>query len=655
MKRLGLIGRLLPVLAVLTLIASCSDGGNGEISLISVKLDKDSHWSMINQDGQIVYEDAFKERPTLCYNGVFSVEEGDGITVYTDEDENNPQVLGECENLKCAGFMQRGLMPVTFPNERIFIIDKNGKKKFELKPYEGKEIIRCNPGYSTDGLLCVELADGKRGFVDTKGEMVIKPQYDIVYNYSDGIGLVGIDKSDGGRQYSLIDSKGETLLKLKDSYDDIEPFIMGESIIVKQGDRMIVVNTKGEETRLPAKVKDVIACNEEYIIFRDDEVGVATLDGEIIIRPRYESIAFGSDNTFITNKAGNDEVEILNDKGETVMKLDYPKADEIADFGYFAQDGKIIVLLDKEGKPKSNEEYYEVNNLIAEGSVHSDYFNISEIAQQLATLVTTDLPRQYALGSTPAKICKGEEASSSRNYSYYNDEIRLSEQVVSGVNFSSSSTLQFDQYTTTYDNNYSRVWNPDAHLVNIITTLTFRKDWGEKGHNAIVDAIKSKGYKFSPTQDSFETEGFYNTLTNGKNEISIITQQNNTVINIGATSGTPTIAEATDNEETDETAIEEFTRETAASAAPQTSTSGDYSALVSNRLTAADLQGYSKKDLRIIRNTIYALHGMRFKSKDLQAHFGKIAWYSPSVDVVPASKLSAIEKANIALIQKLEK
>lgn len=655
MKIHGFIGRLLPVLAVLTLISSCSDGGNGEISLISVKLDKDSHWSMINQDGQIVYEDAFKEMPTLCYNGVFSVEEGDGITVYTDEDENNPQVLGECENLKCAGFMQKGLMPVTFPNERISIIDKNGKKKFELKPYNGKEIIRCNLGYSTDGLLCVELADGKHGFVDTKGEMVIKPQYDIVYNYYNGIALVSIDKSDGGRQYSLIDSKGETLLKLKDSYDDIEPFIMGKSIIVKQGDRMLVVNTDGEETRLPSKVKDVIACSDKYIIFRDDEVGVATLDGEIIIRPRYESINFGSDNTFIAHKAGKDEVEILNDKAETIQKLDYPKAEEFANFGYFAQDGKIIVLLDKEGKPKSNYEYYEVCNLIAKGNVSSDYFNISEIAQQLATLITTDLPKQYAFGSTPATICKGEEASSSRNYSYHYDEIRLSEQVVSGVNFSSNTTLQFDQYTTTYDNNYSRVWNPDAHLVNIITTLTFRKDWGEKGHNAIVDAIKSKGYKLSPTQNFFETEGFYNTLTNGKNELSIITQQNNTVINIGSASDTPTIAEATDNEKTDETAIEQATRETAASAAPQISASGDYRSLVGKKLTAADLQGYSKKDLRIIRNTIYALHGMRFKSKDLQAYFGKQSWYTPTVDNVPASRLSATDKANIALIYKMEK
>lgn len=653
MKTRSFIGRLLPVLAVLTLIASCSDGGNGEISLIPVKLDEDSHWSMINQDGQIVYEDAFKERPTICYNGVFSVEEGDGITVYTDEDKNNPQVLGECENLECAGFMRKGLMPVTFPNERISIISKNGKKKFELKPYDGKEITQCLHGYSTDGLLCVILADNKMGFVDTNGEMVIKPLYDIVHCYGNGIAIVGIDKSGGGRQYSLIDSKGETLLKLKDSYDDVEHFIMGKSIIVKQGDRMLVVNTDGEETRLPSKVKNVIACSDKYIIFRDDEVGVATLDGEIIIRPKYKSINFGSDNTFIARKASSDEVEILNNKAETIMKLDYPKVEEFENFGYFAQDGKVIVLLDKEGKPKSNDEYYEVCNLIAESNVHTDYFNISEIAQQLATLIATDLPKQYALGSTPATVTKTSDPDSSYLYSYYNDEIMLSKKVVSGINFSSNSTLQFDQYTTTYDNNYSRVWNPDAHLVSIITTVTFYKNWDEKGHNAIVDAIKSKGYKISSTKNAFDAGGFYHTLTNGKYELSIFTQGDNTTINIGSANHTPTIAEATDNEETDETAIEEATREAAAT--PQTSTSSDYRSLVSKKLTATDLQGYSKKDLRIIRNTIYALHGMRFKSKDLQTHFGKQSWYTPTVDNVPASILSATEKANIALLQKLEK
>jgi hypothetical protein len=37
---------------------------------------------------------------------------------------------------------------------------------------------------------------------------------------------------------------------------------------------------------------------------------------------------------------------------------------------------------------------------------------------------------------------------------------------------------------------------------------------------------------------------------------------------------------------------------------------------------------FSNSDLRILRNTIYAMHGYIFRSRDLQEHFQKFAWYS---------------------------
>lgn len=648
MKRLSLIDRLLPVLAVLTLIASCSDGGNSENSLVPVKLDKDSHWSMINQDGQIVYEDAFKERPTICYNGVFSVEEGDGITVYTDEDENNPQVLGECENLKCAGLMFHGLIPVTFPNERISIVNKNGKKLFELKPYNGKEITHCDIAYSCK-LLKVETADGKEGYVNTKGEMVIKPQYDLANSFVEDVALVAVKDAEGNYHYSIIDTEGETVLKLKDSYEDIRPFAYGKHIIAKQGDRVVVVNLKGEETRMPAKIKNVEAFHDKYIIFSDDEMGIATIDGEILVRPRYKNICFGTDNTFIAYKENSDEVEILDGKGELIKKFDYKGVFEIKDFGYFALDGKIFLMLDKEGKPRTNDEYYDINfSIYTCGNIVSDYYNITEMSEQLATLVSTDLPKQYPFGSAINKVCKGEDPSTSY---YINDQIRFSSDVFSGPSYSSYGMLAFDDNVTSYNSNYDRIWNPTARLQAIVVTLTVSKDWGKEGHTAVVKALEKKGYKVTDTNivDSMDDDT-YSWLSNGKYKILVQTNEGETVFNISVADGAPQAAD-TDN-------LDDELAEIAAAKEPvqQAITSAsDYSALVSNRLTAADLQGYSKKDLRIIRNTIYALHGMRFKSKDLQAHFGKIAWYSPSVDVVPASKLSAIEKANIALIQKLEK
>jgi len=46
-------------------------------------------------------------------------------------------------------------------------------------------------------------------------------------------------------------------------------------------------------------------------------------------------------------------------------------------------------------------------------------------------------------------------------------------------------------------------------------------------------------------------------------------------------------------------------------------------------LTEQDLIGFSKADLRIARNEIFARHGYAFNSKDLQQHFAQYSWYQP--------------------------
>ena len=61
----------------------------------------------------------------------------------------------------------------------------------------------------------------------------------------------------------------------------------------------------------------------------------------------------------------------------------------------------------------------------------------------------------------------------------------------------------------------------------------------------------------------------------------------------------------------------------------------------------------TKAELRLLRNKILAYHGYRFQSKDLQEHFGKMAWYKP-VDDNSTIKLDIIEQTNIQLIKSEE-
>lgn len=66
------------------------------------------------------------------------------------------------------------------------------------------------------------------------------------------------------------------------------------------------------------------------------------------------------------------------------------------------------------------------------------------------------------------------------------------------------------------------------------------------------------------------------------------------------------------------------------------------------------LAGKSKAELRILRNTPYALLGYTFKSEDLTEHFTKTGWYRPRIDFDP-KWLSKEELTFIKAVKAAEK
>lgn len=88
-----------------------------------------------------------------------------------------------------------------------------------------------------------------------------------------------------------------------------------------------------------------------------------------------------------------------------------------------------------------------------------------------------------------------------------------------------------------------------------------------------------------------------------------------------------------------------------------TKDSGGYdSRLSEKKLTETDLKGKSKKELEIMRNSIYARYGYKFKRKDLLDYFSQYSWYNPTTsDMATLYKsMTDIERYNIELIKKQE-
>ena len=80
---------------------------------------------------------------------------------------------------------------------------------------------------------------------------------------------------------------------------------------------------------------------------------------------------------------------------------------------------------------------------------------------------------------------------------------------------------------------------------------------------------------------------------------------------------------------------------------------GDYPEGSLRLLTEGDLATKSKSELKIMRNEIFARHGYIFETPAMIKHFANQSWYHGRYADV-SSKLSSIERKNVALIKKYE-
>ena len=92
--------------------------------------------------------------------------------------------------------------------------------------------------------------------------------------------------------------------------------------------------------------------------------------------------------------------------------------------------------------------------------------------------------------------------------------------------------------------------------------------------------------------------------------------------------------------------------DTAAAAAGDVSPMEDPSQL-DKLLTVKQLENLSRRDLRLLRNTVYARHGWRFKSPLLQEYFAAMEWYKEDPTFTEKG-LTKIDTANIKLIKSVE-
>lgn len=501
------------------------------MTYLPVKTDKNSNWGMVGPDGKLLFEDEFEEEPTPVFGGVFAVKESKGYSIYAADAK--PRIIGDLENLVEVGIMSEGVIPATRKGERIGYYKADGKLAFTLEPVNNKEIVQV-ASHFTDGIAVIRDEDGNYGAINSDGKVIIEPKYvSMSSEFSDGL-AVAIPKADPAQTDSveepeniivIVNKKGEELAKLKLREATIYDTAHDGLFAGKKNDRYGFFNKKGEFKKMPEKVKAIGWFNSKYFTFcNDDEKwGVMDMDGEIVVRPKYEVITLLSSGDKFLCESDNKKTYIVNTSDERITTFEdidvIPMDSYLAyigchtDFGFIGKEGHSVSFYNEKGESTIKNDFYEIG-LNSSSIVMSDYINIDGAAEKLAAYISDNSYDKVAIGSPISKYVKGNPRDYTRidryyfpdlsggyryslsGYAYTDKYIAISEPVY--------TTQNFWGYTYQTIDHYNYMWDQTAMVDRIHVDLSISVSGiFSKVKEAVVNAIKAKGFSVTANEKAY--------------------------------------------------------------------------------------------------------------------------------------------------------
>ena len=314
-KTLQLWQATLCLMTAALMLGSCGkkDHANLNYDYLPVQMSSGDSWSIIDKDGKEVVKEEYPADATNFCGGV---------------------------------------AVVSRPNEQIRIIDVKDKTVATLN----KDIKRCGRFYE-EGYAVFQTVDDKQGLIDSKGHIVVQPNFAFVTNPNDGLFMAFHTESEKIHIYSI---KGEMMGEIDiNKYHLLNYEISEGKILVRDAEdnegHTIVLDSKGKKLFDIKKSKEGNAANgnylDGYLTFKDGngKEGVANDKGEVVIRPKYELMANYGNGLFTAKKGG--KFGIVNEKDETIIDFDYDDtgAYMLGD-NFLVKDGNSWLLLGKDGK-----------------------------------------------------------------------------------------------------------------------------------------------------------------------------------------------------------------------------------------------------------------------------------------------------------------
>ena len=224
----------------------------------------------------------------------------------------------------------------------------------------------------TDTLACVEI-NGKYGFIDTTGKIVVEPQFDDIWNIGNGFFVVEVNNKDGvlnksgqiviepqfdnvydfheglasvkvDEKFGFIDTTGKIVIEPQ--FDSRGEFYEGLASVKVDG-KYGFIDTTGKIVIEP-QFDDAICFSDGLAFVQvDGKQVVIDKQGEIVFEPKFDIYSF-SEGLALFSK--NYKKGFINTQGEIVIEPQYDFAEDFKNgFALVGMDGEIKWYIDKLG------------------------------------------------------------------------------------------------------------------------------------------------------------------------------------------------------------------------------------------------------------------------------------------------------------------
>ena len=298
---------LLFIMAIISCV-SCTNKEDSQVQYIPFQESENSLWGMISPAGEVLFNEEFKEKPTIVRDGRFMVRNADDLwEIYTATEK--PQKIGK--EYAYASMFQNGIALVSERGKNVSLIDVDGNIIKELDRIDGRSVESVE--HFSNG-YAVFKDDKYYGVIDDKGERVIRADYLKIYPCSDDK-FIALNKkyenetkkdSAANLKFDILDTSGKIVFSISNNkYKDFGTAFQNgyldvyiESKNEKCGG---IINEKGDVVIKPtAKIKKVGQIRDKYFTYNNgDGWGLMNMDGETVIRAKYDLLYFADNQTMI--------------------------------------------------------------------------------------------------------------------------------------------------------------------------------------------------------------------------------------------------------------------------------------------------------------------------------------------------------------------